>query len=67
MAGTEAESSSDLWPIFDTLDRLLSRGYTIGPPEGDATTWHLFSPCGQAVTEGESFRKLCVNIIFCDL
>jgi len=54
----------NVFPIFDILERLYNGGFTTRK-QGDR--WWLFTPDGEDVISGETFRELCVNIVMSGL
>ncbi len=67
--GSEGEVMSkqiDMWPVFDVLDRLYRDGYRIiqTDPSG---RFYLANSDGVVEISGETFRKLCVNIVMAGL
>ena len=53
-----------MYPIFDVLPRLWAEGYSISEQEG---RWWLWDKQGEGVTNGFTFRDLCVNIVLAGL
>ena len=54
----------DAYPIFDILPRLFRAGHRIDEQDG---RWWLFDAQGEGVISGETYRSLCINIIFMEL
>lgn len=52
--------TTDPYPIFDILERLLSTGHEIKKQDD---LWHLFRGDGEGLMTGRTFRELCVNIV----
>jgi hypothetical protein len=55
---------TDLYPIFDILQRLFREGHTITEQDD---RWWLFDRNGEGVISGLSVRDLCVNIVLAGL
>jgi hypothetical protein len=55
---------TDLFRVFDTIGRLLQSGWYV--KDQDGKLW-LFDPHGEGVACGETFRDLCLCIIFTGL
>jgi len=53
-----------LFPVFDAIDRLLKAGYWFDAYDGKV--W-LKGPRARIVASGDTFRELCVNIVFMGL
>ena len=60
----EAETGDKVYPIFDILPRLFRTGHYIDEQDG---RWWLFDAKGEGVISGETYRSLCINIIFMEL
>ena len=60
----EAETGDKIYPIFDILPRLFKTGHYIDEQDG---RWWLFDGKGEGVISGETYRSLCINIIFMEL
>ena len=56
--------NDDLYPVFDIIDRLLKAGYWFDAYDGKV--W-LKGPRARIVASGDTFRELCVNIVFMGL
>lgn len=57
-------SAATMFPIFELIPQLLISGYRFALQD---SRWWLFDGEGEGVTSGESFRKLCVNILMSDV
>ena len=60
------EKQIELFPVFDTLDRLMRQGHKLIQPI-DNGSFYLLNAAGGIVISGTSFRKLCVNIVLAGL
>ena len=56
------EKQVDMWPVFDTLDRMCRDGWKIHF-DTDSERFMLLSKRGALQMTGSSFRDLCVNIV----
>lgn len=50
-----------VYPVFDTLNDLIKKGYSIGRGQNGI---HLFRPNGPTMLSGKDFRMMCLNLIF---
>jgi hypothetical protein len=60
----EMDDRPDLFPVFDTIDRLLKDGHYFHHQDGKLWLWNAE---GEGVAYGETFRELCVNIVLMGL
>ena len=60
------EKQVEMYPVFDTLDRLMRKGYQVKQPF-DKDGFYLLNAAGGIVMRGSSFRDLCVNIVLAGL
>jgi hypothetical protein len=56
------EKQKDMYPVFDTLDRLYREGYAINKLSSE-DTFYLVDSSGEIAMTGNTFRDLCVNIV----
>jgi hypothetical protein len=65
------EKQIEMFPVFDTLDRLMREGFNIEYPaqweDVDRDLFNLVDITGGTVISGNSFRELCVNIVLAGL
>ena len=62
--GNAWNSRPDVYPVFDTLQRLWCDGYVTKEQDGE---WWLFRKDGEGIVSGGDFRGLCVNIVLAGL
>ena len=60
------EKQVEMYPVFDTLDRLYRDGYGIHKLMSEGA-FYLVDRRGEIVMSGKSFRELCVNIVLAGL
>jgi hypothetical protein len=60
------EKQVELFPVFDTLDRLIRQGHRVIQPVSNGS-FYLANADGQLLASGRSFRDLCVNIVLAGL
>ena len=60
------EKQVELFPVFDTLDRLIRQGHRVICPV-DNGSFYLANADRQILASGKSFRELCVNIVLAGL
>jgi hypothetical protein len=60
------EKQVEMYPVFDTLDRLMRKGYQVKQPF-DKDGFYLLNAAGGIEATGSSFRDLCVNIVLAGL
>ena len=60
------EKQIEMYPVFDTLDRLMRQGHRVIQPVSNGS-FYLANADGQLLASGSSFRDLCVNIVLAGL